>query len=81
MVDFFELTDSIIAEEVNIIVDSYYRHTLENPSHQSNNFKNDFAEHFGSFTDSNLKPYITKNTAALHYLDHQECVQNLIQGL
>jgi len=70
MVDFFELTDSIVAEEANIVVDSYYRHTLENPSHQSNNFKNNFVEHFGSFTDSNLEPYVTKNTAALHCLDH-----------
>jgi len=33
MVDFFELTDSIVAKKANIVVDSYYHHTLENPSY------------------------------------------------
>ena len=70
MVDFFELTDSIVAEEANIVVDSYYRHTLENPSHQSNNFKNDFTKYFSSFTNNNLEPYVTKNTAASHCLNY-----------
>jgi len=81
MIDFFELTDLIVAEKTNIVVDSYYYHTLENSSYQSNNFKNDFTEYFGSFTDSNLEPYITKNTVTSHCLDHQEYVQNLIQSL
>lgn len=81
MVDFFELTDSKIAKDTFTVVDEYYRHTLDNSSHQSDHFKKDFAEHFGSFTCSNNEPYTTSDMASSHCFDHQKCVQKLIEGL
>ena len=80
MVDLFEFT-LIVAENANIIVDYYYWDILKNHSYQSDDFKKGFAEHFCSFTGSSLEPYITKNTAASHCLEHLKCIEELIQGL
>ncbi len=33
MVEFFNLTDPIAAKDANEVVDYYYHHTLNNPSH------------------------------------------------
>ncbi|CAG8650049.1 11944_t:CDS:2, partial [Acaulospora colombiana] len=68
-------------EDVRIAVDQYYQHTLAHPSHQSKQFAKDLIEHFGGFADSNNLPYTTANTASSHCEEHQECVQDLIQGL
>ena len=62
-------------------MDQYYQHTLSVKSHQSKQFKKDLIEHFGEFADSNNMPYTTANTTSSHCKEHQECVQNLIQGL
>jgi hypothetical protein len=81
MVDFFNLSDPIVARIANMAVDRYYHHTLNNPSHQSKHFAKEFVEHFCSFTGNNIEPFTTANTVASHSQDHQTCVRNLIQGL
>ena len=62
-------------------VNHYYFHTLENPSHRSTNFWNNFVEYFGVHVGSNLLPYTSSNTASSHNVEHQECVNNLLHNL
>jgi hypothetical protein len=62
-------------------VDQYYFHTLENPSHRSNGFWSDFAEHFGVYLRSNVLPYTSSDTASTHNTNHQNCVNNLLYDL
>ena len=81
MVDFFKLPDSTVAGDTYMVVDQYYDHTRQNSSHGSSGFKKGYSEHFGTFTCSNIEPYVTQNTTSSHCLDHQLCVQNLIEGL
>ena len=81
LIDFFDLTNPSNIETTQNAVNQYYHNNLENPTHQSKYFKNSKIEHFGCFTDNNLLPYITANTAASHNKNHQECVQKLIEGL
>ncbi|CAG8609428.1 10715_t:CDS:2 [Acaulospora morrowiae] len=81
IVDLFDFYNKIAVEDVRIAVDQYYQHTLAHPSHQSKQFAKDLIEHFGGFADSNNLPYTTANTASSHCEEHQECVQDLIQGL
>ena len=38
MMDFFNLSNSQIAKELQIVVDKYYYHTIHHSSHKSNNF-------------------------------------------
>jgi hypothetical protein len=62
-------------------VNRYYFHTLEHPSHWSSEFWTNFIEHFGVYTRNNLLPFTSSNTASSHNVEHQNCVDNLIQGL
>ena len=81
MVDFFQLENSFIIRDTYLAVDHYYHHTLNNPDHQSKNFKKEFVEHFGSFTSNNNEPYTTANTIASHSPAHQTCIHDLIEAL
>ena len=63
------------------VVSNYYSHTLNNPLHKSNDFWNEFVEHFGTYTSYNVLPYTSSNMASTHNIHHQECVDNLIYGL
>ncbi|CAG8592418.1 7575_t:CDS:2 [Acaulospora morrowiae] len=81
IVDLFNFYNQIVIENVRMVVDQYYQHTLTHPSHQSKQFAKDLIEHFGSFADSNNLPYTTANTASSHCEEHQKCVRNLLQGL
>ena len=80
MVDFFDLNE-ISAENAKITVENYYNYMINEFSYQSKYFKADLIEYFGYFTSSNNVPYTTSNTASSHNKSHQECVENLIQGL
>lgn len=62
-------------------VNNYYFHTLEHPSHRSDEFWTNFIEHFGAYTRNNLLPFTSSNTASTHNIDHQECVNKLLRGL
>ena len=62
-------------------VSSYYFHTLNNVSHQSKVFQQNFAENFGAFVRYNRLPYISSNMASTHNPDHRECVNDLILAL
>src|SRR5688572_5956408 len=62
-------------------INLYYFHTLEHPSHRSENFWNSFIEHFGVFALNNLLPYTSSNSASSHNIKHLECVNKLIHGL
>ena len=62
-------------------VNKYYYHTLDHPSHRSDNFWKDFIEHFGVYTRSNLLPYTSSNTASTHNSDHKKCVDDLLYDL
>ncbi len=83
MVEFFNLTDLIVAKDANEVIDYYYHYIFNNLSHQTKEFKKEFVEYFGFFTDNNNKLYIITNTVASisKNQDHQKCVKNLIQGL
>ena len=81
MIDFFDLPNFLATKTAQETVDGYFNHTLSNTSHQSPQFKESLAEHFGCFTDSNNEPYVTINTAFTHSKDHRNCVEKLIQGL
>lgn len=81
MIDFFDLNKPLATKTARVIVDQYYNHTLNNSSHQSDQFTKNLIEHFGCFTDSNNEPYVTTNTASTHCQEHQECVRDLIRGL
>ncbi|CAG8646384.1 24622_t:CDS:2, partial [Gigaspora rosea] len=80
IVDFFDI-DKKSARESEIAVDNYFKHMLDNPRHQSIQFKSDLIKYFGCFTDSNNLPYTTINTASSHNKAHQKCVQDLIRRL
>jgi hypothetical protein len=62
-------------------INNYYFHTLNNSSHQSDNFKKNFAECFEAYTLNNLLPFTSSDTASTHNFNHQTCVNDLIQGL
>jgi hypothetical protein len=81
MIDFFDLTNPANVKITRDAVNKYYYHNINNPSHQSVQFKQDKIEHFGCFADSNILPYVTANTAATHNHHHQKCVHELIKGL
>ncbi|CAG8814978.1 137_t:CDS:2 [Gigaspora margarita] len=81
IVDFFDLANPLVAKNARNVIDRYYYHTLNNPSHQSKQFASNMIEHFCSFTDSNNEPYTTANTASSHCQEHLVCVQELIRGL
>ncbi|CAG8464674.1 10428_t:CDS:2, partial [Acaulospora colombiana] len=81
IVDFLDLANPLVAKNARNVIDRYYYHTLNNPTHQSKQFASNMIEHFCSFTDSNNEPYTTANTASSHCQEHLTCVQELIQGL
>jgi hypothetical protein len=81
MIDFFDLANSSNIKITREAVNKYYDHNINNPSHQSNQFKKDKIEYYGCFADSNILPYVTANTASTHNHQHQKCVQELINGL
>ena len=62
-------------------VNDYYFHTLENPSHRSDSFWDDMAEHFGAYRTYNQFPYISAEMASSHNQNHLECVNKLIIAL
>ncbi|KAF0420317.1 calnexin independence factor cif1 [Gigaspora margarita] len=62
-------------------VNNYYFHTLEHPSHRSDEFWTNFIEHFGAYTRNNLLPFTSSNTTSTHNIDYHECVNKLLQGL
>ncbi|CAG8515277.1 1576_t:CDS:2, partial [Acaulospora colombiana] len=73
--------DLEVAKNAQNVIDRYFYHTLNNPTHHSKQFASNMMEHFCSFTDSNNEPYTTANTASSHCQEHLACVQELIQGL
>lgn len=81
MIDFFDLNTPLVMKTTQVVVNQYYNHSLNNPSHRSNQFTKNLIEHFGCFTDSNNEPYTTTSTASTHCQEHQKCVRDLIQGL
>ncbi|CAG8620279.1 2438_t:CDS:2, partial [Racocetra persica] len=62
-------------------VNYYYFHTLNNPSHHSDEFWKNFIEHFGAYTRNNLLLFTSSNTASSHNVAHQECVDILLRKL
>ncbi|CAG8671426.1 21406_t:CDS:2 [Racocetra persica] len=62
-------------------VNHYYFHTLNNPSHRSDEFWKNFIEHFGAYTRNNLLLFTSLNTASSHNTAHQECVNTLLRNL
>ncbi|CAG8485157.1 2404_t:CDS:2 [Acaulospora colombiana] len=70
VVDFFDLANPLVAKNAQIVINHYYNHTLNHPSHQSKQFAKNMIEHFCGFTDSNNVPYTTANTASSHFREH-----------
>ncbi|RHZ51912.1 hypothetical protein Glove_468g9 [Diversispora epigaea] len=68
---------AVVMQATNAIND-YYFHTLKHPSHQSDNFWENFIEHFGAYTRNNLLPFTSSNTASTHNSEHEKCVNNLL---
>ena len=62
-------------------INHYYFHTLNHPSHRSNEFWKNFIEHFGVYTRNNLLPFTSSNTASTYNVEHQECVDTLLRNL
>ncbi|CAG8560083.1 3938_t:CDS:2, partial [Racocetra persica] len=62
-------------------VNNYYFHTLEHPSHRSDEFWTNFIEHFRAYTRNNLLSFTSSNTASTHNIDYYECINKLLQGL
>ena len=63
-------------------VNNYYYHILEHPSHQNNEFWENFIEHFGTYTLYNVLPYTSSNIASSHNMEHQQaCANNLLCDL
>ena len=62
-------------------INNYYFHTLEHPSHRSDEFWTNLVEHFGAYTRNNLLPFTSSNTASTHNIFHHECVNKLLLGL
>ncbi|CAJ0920761.1 17000_t:CDS:2 [Entrophospora sp. SA101] len=54
-------------------INNYYFHTLNNATHRSDGFWNNFTEHFGAYTLYNTLPYSSSDIASSHNADHQEC--------
>ncbi|CAG8477210.1 5399_t:CDS:2 [Acaulospora morrowiae] len=54
VVDFFDLSNSTIAEDMRVIIDQYYNHNLNNKKHQLREFKKELVEHFSAFTGGQL---------------------------
>jgi len=81
LVDFFNLANPSSIETTQRAVNEYYNHNLNEPAHQSNNFKKYKSENFGCFASNNLLPYVTADTNSSHNNDHKKCVQKLIEEL
>ncbi|RHZ71770.1 hypothetical protein Glove_253g25 [Diversispora epigaea] len=83
MIDFFNFTNFLVTTIVQEKINQYYNHLidLKYSDYRSSQFKNNLIENFGCYTDSSNKPYVTANTTFTHCLEHQKCVQELIQGL
>jgi len=83
MIHFFDLNNPSVAEDAYKAVDKYYEHTKANKDHQSDSFKDKDKqiEHFGSYADYTMLPYVTAHTASTHNKDHQLCVRQLIKRL
>jgi hypothetical protein len=62
-------------------INHYYFHTLNNPSHRSIEFWQNFVEHFGTYYRNNALPFTSRNTASSHNIDHLPCVNLLLQNL
>lgn len=75
------LNNQIAVTKATNAVNHYYFHTLNHPSHRSNEFWTNFIEHFGAYTLYNTLPYTSSNTASLHNTDYQICVDNLFRDL
>jgi hypothetical protein len=76
-----KLNDPNAVSKATDAVNRYYFHTLENPSHRSDEFWTNFIEHFGVYARNNLLPYTSSNTASTHNVEHQECVDTLLRDL
>ncbi|RHZ48043.1 hypothetical protein Glove_562g3 [Diversispora epigaea] len=76
-----ELNNPNAITKVTNAINNYYFHTLNHPSHRSNNFWENFIEHFGVYTRNNLLPFTNSNTASSYNVEHQECVNILLQNL
>ena len=76
-----KLDDQTAVTKATDAVNHYYFHTLEYPSHRSNEFWKNFVEHFGAYTLNNLLPFSSSNTASSHNTEHQACVNNLLYDL
>lgn len=61
-----------------VAINDYYFHTLDNTSHQNNEFWERFVENFGAFARNNTLPYTSSNIASTHNTNHQKCVNKLI---
>lgn len=62
-------------------INNYYFHTLDNPSHRSKHFWENMVEHFGAYTLYTTLPYASSDIASSHNVNHQGCVNNLLQDL
>jgi len=72
--------DNAFIKATNAIT-KYYFHTLNNPSHRSKGFWENFVEHFGAFVKNNLLPYTSSDMASTHNIEHLPCVHELIHAL
>ncbi|CAG8851729.1 3328_t:CDS:2, partial [Gigaspora margarita] len=52
IVDFYNLSNPVVANNAKVVVDHYYQHTCSNPQHQFKRFKKQVTETFGTFTRS-----------------------------
>ncbi|CAG8793193.1 18239_t:CDS:2, partial [Racocetra persica] len=76
-----QLDDPDAVTTASNIVNWYYFHLLENPSHRSKEFWTNFIEHFGAYTRNNLLLFTSSNTASTHNINHHEYVSKLLRGL
>jgi len=76
-----QLNDQTAVTQATNAINKYYFHTLNNPSHRSNEFWKNFIEHFGTYTRNNLLPFTSSNTASTHNYQHKECVDKLLYEL
>ncbi len=66
--------------EATNAVSFYYSHLVDETwaSHRSSSFWNNLTERFGAFRRYSSLPYTSSNTASLHNIAHQECVNKLL---
>lgn len=62
-------------------VNKYYFHLMSNPAHRSKDFWKNFVEHFGAYRRFTSLPYTSAHTASSHNLNHQPCVNDLLNSL